>query len=88
MSLDEMNGDRLMRQAAMTAEFYMGEGISYLEKRFGDNFPPELLAAYMQTAAMDYAAGLQRQGINRIAEQLDSIASELGALSTTVGELK
>jgi hypothetical protein len=44
-------------QASMTASTYMGEAKRHIDQEFGDHFAiqhPELVAAFMQTAASDF----------------------------------
>jgi hypothetical protein len=47
-----------MRQAGSTADAYLKDGIECIDARLGKGFAkdhPELLAAFMRTAAMDFA---------------------------------
>lgn len=49
----------LMRQASMTAQFYMLKAKADIDEMFGNGYAakhPELVAAYMQTAARDFQA--------------------------------
>ena len=53
-----MNAMDLMRQAGATADAYLKDGIECIDRRLGEGFAkehPELLAAFMHTAAMDFA---------------------------------
>jgi hypothetical protein len=55
----ELSAAGLMRQAGMTAENYMINGKQDIDKIMGDGYAkahPELLAAYMQAAALDFHA--------------------------------
>jgi hypothetical protein len=55
----KMNAMDLMRQAGSTADAYLGDGIECIDKRLGKGFAkehPELLAAFMRTAAADFAS--------------------------------
>jgi len=48
-----------------------------IDKIFGDGFAranPTLVAAYMQTAALDFAASF---GLQRISESIDALADRL-----------
>src|SRR6516162_4954672 len=69
MSRDYMiDGDRveagtstLMRQAQMTAHDYMAQARHDIDEVFGERYAishPELIAAYMQTAALDFGAAV------------------------------
>ncbi len=73
-----LRADTLMKQAMMTAHDYMNHARFDIDEMFGDGFArnnPSLVAAYMQTAAIDFAATFGLQGIaeslNGIAERLD-----------------
>lgn len=58
MSTD-LDAGSLMEQAGMTAENYMIDGMRSIDKFMGSGYAkahPELLAAYMQTAALDFHA--------------------------------
>ena len=48
----------LMKQATMTANSYLLDAVNYIDRMLGDGYAkahPELLAAFMQTAAVDFA---------------------------------
>ncbi len=58
--------DELLRQAPMTAGDYMRNAIDSIDSRFGDGFSakhPELVGAFMQTAAQDYHTAIIAQQI-------------------------
>lgn len=47
-----------MEQAGWTADTYLGAAIKYIDKRFGKGYAkknPQLVGAFMQTAAIDFA---------------------------------
>ena len=63
----------LMMQAAKTADFYMSEAVKSIDERFGENYSgdhPELVAAFMKTAALDFMATLIAQNIQNLCECL------------------
>lgn len=73
-----LSAAELMGQSMMTAHDYMNHAGIDIDAMFGDGFAranPSLVAAYMQTAALDFAAtfGLQSisTALDRIAERLD-----------------
>lgn len=73
-----LDASQAMKQAMMTAHDYMNSARYDIDKMFGEGYAaknPALVAAYMQTAAIDYAAsyGLDQISValNRIAENLD-----------------
>lgn len=69
-----LTADKLMGQAMMTAHDYMAHAVHDIDEIFGPGYAkahPELVAAYMQTAAIDFAATFGLQGI---AESIDRLA--------------
>jgi hypothetical protein len=72
-----LTADDLMKQAMMTAHDYMSHARFDIDEMFGEGFAranPSLVAAYMQTAALDFAATFGLQGISN---SLDTIAERL-----------
>jgi hypothetical protein len=74
----ELSADDLMRQAKMTAHDYLLAAINDIDETLGQGTArkhPELIAAYIQTAAMDFAGGIIAQqiraGLDHIAEVLE-----------------
>jgi hypothetical protein len=73
------SGDTLMRQAMMTAADYLADAVRSIDAEFGAGYAkqnPALVAAYMQTAAADYAATVTAQ---QIRAGLEHIGAALGA---------
>lgn len=63
----------LMRQAPLTARNYMKHGAEDIDAMFGDGYaeaPPELLAAYMQTAAIDLMTAMVAKEIGEAIEEI------------------
>ena len=63
----------LMRQAPMTAHEYFHAAIKTIDDRFGDGYAqahPELVAAFMQTAARDFQTAITAQTMQDAAEQI------------------
>lgn len=53
--------DTLMRQASMTACDYMIHAVEDIDRIFGEGYAaknPELVAAYINTAAIDFASNV------------------------------
>lgn len=78
------SAETLMRQAGLTADEYMKSGIKHIDATFGDGFAkanPALLAAFMQTAAIDYHSAATIVAGQKVEEQLASIAEHLNDLS-------
>ncbi len=64
-----------MRQASMTAHDYFHAAIDAIDKRLGDGYAakhPELIAAFMQTAARDFQTSITTQAMQEIAEALEA----------------
>lgn len=90
----------LMRQACETAEKYMRYGRRSIDEEFGDGFAqahPSLVAAFMQTAAADYAAAVSLKGaqerstdlcttISMAADALSEIGSSSDRIAAAIEE--
>jgi hypothetical protein len=77
----ETDGTEMMRQAAMTAETYLSDAIIAMDDRWGKGFAvahPELIAAFMRTAATAYAGTIIAQqiraGLENLGDAVDKIA--------------
>jgi hypothetical protein len=73
-----MTQDDLMRQACMTAHDYMLNARADIDKMFGAGHAakhPELVAAYMNAAATDFAATF---GLQSIADALSRGLEDIG----------
>jgi hypothetical protein len=60
------SSDTLVDQAPATAETYLRRAIEDIDNLLGEGYAkahPELIAAYMQTAALDYGASIIAQQI-------------------------
>jgi len=69
----------LMRQAPMTAQHYFLCAIENIDKEFGDGYAqehPALLGAYIQTAALDYQAGVISATIQTIGADICTALGE------------
>ena len=70
----------LMRQAWMTADEYLGHAIECIDQRLGNGYAkshPELIAAFMQTSARDYAAGLLDNSVEALCRQMEESANSI-----------
>lgn len=77
MSEISASSETLMRQAPMTATEYLDEAIERIDRRLGGGYAkqhPELIGAFMQTAAIDFAAGIVAKMIERVADAVDCLA--------------
>ena len=64
-----------MRQTPMTADEYLHSAIDCVDARLGKGYTrahPELIAAFMQTAAIDFAAGVLARAIEAVADTIES----------------
>jgi hypothetical protein len=92
----------MFQQVPITVCAYMAHGVRDIDATFGEGFAeahPVLLAAYMQTAALDYGAELiarridglrdslrsdhQEEACERISAALENIAFKLGGEAQT-----
>jgi hypothetical protein len=76
----------LLRQASMTANEYLRNAITDIDDRLGKGYAkadPELIAAYMQTAALDMAAATIAKCIGSAIEDAGSSLDNLGDALTT-----
>jgi hypothetical protein len=90
----EANFHTLMDQASGTAETYFSRAIKSIDGEFGDGYSanhPELVVGFMQTAAMDFGAGVLAQqiraGLNDLADKmrLPDNSRELGEIAQAIG---
>ena len=60
-----MNPMLAMKHAHETADEYMNKAVISIDNKFGDGYAkshPELIAAFMQTSALDYLANYGMEG--------------------------
>lgn len=72
-----MNDTDLMKQSIATAASYFSAAVREIDDRFGDGYAekhPELIAAFMRTAAIDFQTVFLTQ---RLTESLNNIADVL-----------
>jgi hypothetical protein len=70
----EAGNDTLMRQAQMTAHTYMAQAVRDIDEIMGGGYAknhPELIAAYMQTSAMDLGASVVARAIQQVGDSLE-----------------
>jgi hypothetical protein len=73
--------ETLMRQAPQTAEVYLREVVRSINAQFGDGYAlqhPELVAAMLQTCALDFSSCMISNSLGQVA---DAIHSGLSGLS-------
>jgi hypothetical protein len=83
----EASPKTLMRQAKMTAAEYMHAAQVDIDEKFGDGFArkhPELIAAYMTTAAQDFGAATIARSIQDGFDQVQRRLSPLDAMAENV----
>jgi hypothetical protein len=83
----------MLRQAGMTAETYLIDGVAAIDKFFGKGFAkehPELIGAFMQSAATECAgrtiAQQIRAGLDELGAALDLSSRETGKMLSAIAE--
>ena len=72
-----LSAEELMQQSRMTAHDAMSHAVVDIDSIFGEGYAkanPALVAAYMQTSALDFLAAFGLQGI---AESIDRVSEAL-----------
>ena len=80
----QAGNETLFRQAPATAQDYMINAVKDIDAYFGKGFAkahPELIAAYMQTAAIDMSGAV-------IARAVETLADAVEQVSTAIEEAK
>lgn len=76
MSISAKAGNEtLLRQAPMTADEYMTKAIRDIDELLGKGYAkqhPELIATYMQTAAIDFGTAIITRAIESVVTVLDN----------------
>jgi hypothetical protein len=70
----------LMRQAWMTADDYMMNAVERIDRQFGEGYAkkhPELVGAFMRTAAADYHSALMKAASQDIRDEIRDIRGVL-----------
>lgn len=88
--------DKLMKQALMTADVYMGEAVERIDRQFGGGFArknPGLVGTFMQVAALDFGfavlAQQLRAGLESVAENIpdtEPIADALNEIADNMSD--
>ncbi len=76
----DATAETLMRQAGYTAEEYMRAAVDSIDGMCGKGYAkktPELIAAFMQTAACDYQAASDLVGSQKVAESIREISESI-----------
>lgn len=80
ISVDTNDSETLMRQAHLTADVYMRAAAERIDVLFGEKFSdkhPELVAAFMKTAAQDFHTAAMLSGFQKLQSGLGGIADAL-----------
>jgi hypothetical protein len=90
MSFIQANADTLLRQASITADQYLHEAITAIDKKFAKGYAkdhPNLIAAFMKVAASDMNnatfAKAQSEAIESLAESLSILADKISGIMST-----
>jgi hypothetical protein len=80
----ENRAELLMRQASMTAYTHMRSAKDDIDAMFGEGYAkqhPELVGAYTQAAAINFAATFQGNQLEEIAGHLEAIFNVAGGVA-------
>lgn len=77
-----------MNQATATADLYLADAVSSIDRTFGDGYAkkhPELVGAYINTAAADYMAWMNGVCTAHIKESIEeSLSREIGDIARAI----
>lgn len=77
--MSQASPQTLLHQASLTAGEYLREGARLIDDRFGSGYAmkhPELVAAFLQTCAIDFATGILAQKLSDIAHAIERSTAE------------
>ena len=88
-----MPNDKIIHDSSkLAAGNYLNAAIRDIDAEFGEGYArahPELVAAFMQTAVMDYSSGIASESLHEAVGQikgaLDDIASALESVADQIG---
>ena len=90
---EQPTADKLMRQAAYTANYYMISAKEDIDLQFGEGHAeahPELVGAYMNAAALDFLGTFLHCGLEKLSDStwdaVEDISIALGHISTALEE--
>jgi hypothetical protein len=64
----------------MTASTYLAEAIDAIDSKFGEGYAedhPQLTGAFIQTCALDFAAGILASRMSELTEQIASLPNDI-----------
>jgi hypothetical protein len=64
-----LSPEELVRQASMTADTYLGQAVVRIDDHFGEGYAkghPELVGAFMRTAATDFATSVFAKAVGDV----------------------
>ena len=82
------DGETLLRQAPMAANDYLMSAIGHIDNELGGGYAakhPELIAAFMRTAALDMEAAVIARAIETLGHAVDNAAQSLSAAIGAAG---
>lgn len=79
-----MSADALMRQAVMTAEHYLDSAVDGVARQLGAGDYPELVAAFMQAAAIDFATAMLTVKAQELIAAVDTVAAAIDAATAAI----
>lgn len=81
--------DTLLRQAPMTAGFYLSEAISAIDTHFGKGYAqrnPQLVGEFIRASATDFHTCMSVKTMEAVAEALEDIATSCRDAATAFDE--
>lgn len=76
----QAGNETLFRQAPATAHDYMTNAVKDIDAYFGKGFAkahPELIAAYMQTAAIDMSGAVIARAVETLADAVEQVSNAI-----------
>ena len=77
----ESGNTQLFQQAPMAADSYMRQAVKCIDQLFGKGYAekhPELVAAFIQTSAIDMGTAVIARAVESLKDPLNSIALSCG----------
>lgn len=71
--------ETLMRQATYTADYYLDKAIKNIDENLGEGYAaehPDLIAAYMKTASIDYKTSVNNKILEECVSEITYVLRE------------
>lgn len=89
MSMIMASPTDLLRQASTTADDYLRNAISNIDKLLGEGYAakhPELVGAFMRTAAADFHTAISTKALEELTAVISEASHELGEIATALAK--